>query len=49
MSNTIQPRPQTAQVVNPIQSVPKPNRTLEGKMDRLMFSALTSTPRFGLE
>lgn len=49
MANTGQPRPQTVQVVSPIQSAPKPNRTLEGKMDRLMFSALTSTPRFGLE
>ncbi len=49
MANTSQPRPQTVQVVSPIQSTPKPNRTLEGKMDRLMFSALTSTPRFGLE
>jgi len=49
MPNNAQPRPQTAQVVNPVQSAPRPNRTLEGKMDRLMFGALTGTPRFGLE
>lgn len=43
------PTPQTAQVVNPVQNAPKPNRALESKMDRLMFGALTSTSRFGLE
>ena len=42
MPNTIpNPRPQTAQVVNPVQNAPKPNRNLESKMDRLMFGALT--------
>lgn len=43
------PTPQAPQVVNPIQNAPKPNRALESKMDRLMFGALTSTSRFGLE
>ena len=45
------PRPQTAQVVNPVQNAVQVNRTLESKMDRMMFGALTSRPQmtFGLE
>ena len=44
------PRPQTTQVVNPAQKITHPNRHLEGKMDRLMFGALTRPlPMFGLE
>ncbi|WP_407571120.1 hypothetical protein [Deinococcus altitudinis] len=44
------PRPQVQQVVNPVQNAAKPNRHLEGKLDRLMFGALSSGPvRFGLE
>ncbi|MGY2892365.1 hypothetical protein [Deinococcus sp. UYEF24] len=44
------PRPQAPQVVNPVQNAAKPNRNLEGKLDRLMFGALSSSPvRFGLE
>lgn len=44
------PRPQAQQVVNPIQTAVKPNRNLEGKLDRLMFGAFSPSPvRFGLE
>ena len=44
------PRPQTAQVVKPIQKAIQPNRNLENKMDRLMFGALTRPQlSFGLE
>jgi hypothetical protein len=44
------PRPLAPQVVNPVQKTAKPNRDLEGKLDRLMFGALSSSPvRFGFE
>ena len=47
---TPNPRPQTTQVVNPIQNAPKPNKNLENKMDRMMFGALTRPQlSFGLE
>jgi hypothetical protein len=45
-----QPRDQVEQTVAPVQTAPKPNRSLESKLDRLIFgSASVSTPRFGLE
>ena len=48
-TNTL-PRPQTAQVVKPVQNAVQPNRKLENKMDRLMFGALTRPQlSFGLE
>jgi hypothetical protein len=45
------PRNESKQVVNPVQNAVQPNRTLESKMDRMMFGALTSRPQmtFGLE
>ena len=47
---TPNPRPQTAQVVNPVQNAPKPNKNLENKMDRMMLGALTRPQlSFGLE
>ena len=52
MPNTpLVPRNDNKQVVNPAQKAVQPNRTLESKMDRMMFGALTSRPQmtFGLE
>ena len=51
MSNTTpNPRPQTTQVVKPVQNAIQPNRNLENKVDRLMFGALTRPQlSFGLE
>ena len=51
MPNTnLLPRPQTTQVVKPVQNAIQPNRNLENKMDRMMFGALTRPQlSFGLE
>jgi hypothetical protein len=51
-TSTPTPRPQAEQVVTPEQKTVKPNRTLESKLDRLMFGTLISKPnnqRFDLE
>ena len=44
------PRTQTIQIVKPVKNAVQPNQNLEGKMDRLMFGALTRPQlSFGLE
>lgn len=47
-NNNPHPRPQNEQVVNPAQNAVQPNRSLESKMDRMMFGALTSRPKLTL-